>query len=253
MVHEPHHNEVIDGVFSEYCSEMKTDDIEKMKQRLSKAQAKGTVHWIDIVSFDNDFLKKEGILNEETNELNQFILQQSTRKMMQTWENTEDLKSLCWFASIHRNTDNVHIHLSSVEESPSRKLEKRGDHFEPRGKRKLSTINKMKMSFGNELLGLAPSFKEFSEQRNRIIKMKKELLKRKALDRKLQGVVSELEANHLPDDWRKKIKLNHVSYKKMNKNGKKLIDGAVQHVLKDNPELQAKYENYSENLKHYNS
>lgn len=56
------------------------------------------------------------------------------------------------FASIHRNTDNIHIHFSTIKQKPSRELQEWNGEILPRGKRRQSTMDTMKTSFGNELL-----------------------------------------------------------------------------------------------------
>ncbi|AMB93098.1 hypothetical protein AWM71_07370 [Aerococcus christensenii] len=74
-----------------------------------------------MVSFDNQFLEKHGLYNSKTQELDEKRLQMAARKMMTVLIKEDDLHDARWMASIHRNTDNIHIHLATVEQTPSKR------------------------------------------------------------------------------------------------------------------------------------
>lgn len=112
---------ILPGVFSDKQEQMSKKDKLIFSKVLTDAQKKGSILWEDVVSFDNQFLEKHGLYNSKTQELDEKRLQMAARKMMTVLIKEDDLHDARWMASIHRNTDNIHIHLATVEQTPSKR------------------------------------------------------------------------------------------------------------------------------------
>lgn len=120
------------------------------------AQKNGSVMWQDVISFDNAWLKANGLYNSETGWISTTALQHAVREGMRVVVKQEELKaSMRWTASIHYNTDHVH---TSMWPQPTRvkqmfKDKETGEMYEAcRGARKKSTLDKFKSTGANALL-----------------------------------------------------------------------------------------------------
>ncbi|RAV78082.1 hypothetical protein DBT52_09030, partial [Aerococcus mictus] len=160
---------ILSGVFSDKLDQMTMKDKREFSKVLTEAQEKGSVMWEDVISFDNTYLEENGLYNSTTGELDEDRLQKATRKMMKKFAKLEDLHEPRWMASIHRNTDNIHIHLATVELEPSRKQVVVDNKKQPRGKRKQSSLDKMKTEFGTELLQMSELFYQVTDQRQKAV------------------------------------------------------------------------------------
>lgn len=171
-------NSKISGVFSINKTEMTNEDLEEVREIVNNAQKNGSVFYQDVISFDSDFLIKEKLYDPETDTLNEQRLQDASRKMMDSMFKDENLESAYWFATIHRNTEHLHIHYGTVEYQNTRKIitvkENGEELFEPKGKRKQKTLDNMKSSFANELVDRTTELTRISELRNTVVQEIKE-------------------------------------------------------------------------------
>ncbi|WP_255409641.1 relaxase MobL [Lactobacillus sp. ESL0233] len=71
---------VLDGVFSSDKDLVQLKDMDYIRKQLNQAQKKGSVLWQDVISFDNEFLKKQKILDAQTGFLNEDEIQKATKK-----------------------------------------------------------------------------------------------------------------------------------------------------------------------------
>ncbi|WP_103661078.1 MobP2 family relaxase [Lactobacillus sp. HT06-2] len=223
---------VLDGVFSSDKNVVQLKDLNYIREQLNEGQKNNSVLWQDVVSFDNSFLKKKGILSS-TGILNEEELQKATKKMQSVFQNEMDppLNNMYWVAFIHRNTDNVHIHIATVERDPRRKLINRDGISQPKGRRPQKIIDHMKSSFANELIGSSELTKELSQKRQTI---------REAIQINLTAQVEQptfqAELNEfikiLPESRRKWF------YNKLNEPQKKMSNHLVDELLKDNSDFQ---------------
>ncbi len=154
------------SMFNNEKNFMNNEDINNLKKSFKNAQEKNGIMWKEVISFDNDTLIKEGLYDSKTKILDEQKFRNSTRKMMEKFEDKEGLKNnLKWGASIHYNTDNIHIHVAGVENNITRE----------RGKIKQSTIDSMKSTFANNLFDISGERKAINEFiRDRIVKGLKE-------------------------------------------------------------------------------
>lgn len=154
------------SMFNNEKNFMNDEDINNLKKSFKNAQEKNGIMWKEVISFDNDTLIKEGLYDSKTKILDEQKFRNSARKMMEKFEDKEGLKNnLKWGASIHYNTDNIHVHVAGVENNITRE----------RGKIKQSTIDSMKSTFANNLFDISGERKAINEFiRDRIVKGLKE-------------------------------------------------------------------------------
>ena len=140
------------SLFTKYKNSLDEKGLEKVKRLFKVAQNKKSNLWQDVFSFDNEWLEKQGLYDSKTKILDEEKIQIAVRKAMDTLEKKSG-KKYFWSASFHYNTDNIHVHIGSVQ------LEK----IDRRGKRKLSAINAMKSSFANSLVDFNKEYQKINE------------------------------------------------------------------------------------------
>ena len=225
--------EIKEGVFS-IDNTLTTKDLEQVHDTIKKAQNNGSVFYQDVISFDNDFLIKEKLLNPKTNELDEKKIQYASRKMMDSMFKDEKIESGYWFASIHRNTKHIHIHYGTVELQNTRELmtvEEDGvSYLAPKGKRKQKTIDNMKSTFANALIDRTAELSRISELRNTLVD---EIKQTYAEDKEyleqvkiLKDIYSVLPANK--KHWQYGSK--HVTNQTRSK-----IDYVTEYLMRSNP------------------
>ncbi|MGE6370745.1 MobP2 family relaxase [Planococcus kocurii] len=117
-------------------------DKEKLyfKENFQEAQESGSVLWQDVISFNNDWLKENGVLDDKNIDNKQ--IQEATRCAVQDMLAKEGMiDSAIWTAAIHYNTDNIHVHVAIVQSKD----------FKERGKRKQASIDSMKSKVANKI------------------------------------------------------------------------------------------------------
>src|SRR5699024_6544761 len=121
------------GLFSSVSDSLNEKEKEYMKDLFADCQNKGSILWQDVISFDNDWLKENRIIDGA--HVDEKRLKQATRNGINAMLKKEGLsESAVWTAAIHFNTDNVHVHVATVQDS----------NFKERGKRKLGSLDTMK-------------------------------------------------------------------------------------------------------------
>src|SRR5699024_1976987 len=115
----------------------------KLKDLYQQAQENNSIMWQDVISFDNDWLADQGIYNHKDRTLDENKIKEATRRAMNEMAKKENMEgTLVWSAAIHYNTDNIHVHVSTVQPNNPRE----------RGKRKQSTIDSMKTKVAHCLM-----------------------------------------------------------------------------------------------------
>ena len=79
------------------------------------AQDNGSLMWQTVISFDNRWLAEHGIYDAKNNVLDERKLKEIARGGVNRMLEKEHLESAIWSAAIHYNTDNVHVHIATVE------------------------------------------------------------------------------------------------------------------------------------------
>ena len=188
------------GLFTMEKDRLSESDIKTLKQAFQKAYDNDSIMWQTVISFDNRFLAKQGIYIPATGQLDENQLQECTRNMMANALKREGIaESAIWSASIHYNTDNIHIHVATVEPIPTRKKCVHNGKERPRGMLCPKTISGMKSDVVNTLLQRDRSYVD-------------ELVRRRMVQgKRLQSSFDDFEMRKmflsiyrkLPDDRRK--------------------------------------------------
>lgn len=175
---------------SNYLSEAEKKDLKKVFQ---KAQKNKSIMWQDVISFHNPWLEEHGIFDTKSDYLDEEKLMNVTRLAMKEMVKREKLdKSAIWSAAIHYNTDNIHVHIATVEPFPTRE----------RGKRKPKTLDAMKSNVISNILERSEQHKQINDLiRKNMVNKKRENSTLKWRNREMKPLFLYIY-NHLPKDKR---------------------------------------------------
>lgn len=109
------------GLFTSEKNNLNPEEKKLLKEQFSKAQENGSLMWQTVLSFDNRWLSKQGIYDPNTKILDEKKIYEATRKAVSKMLKSEGLENAVWSAAIHFNTDNIHVHIATVEPEPMRK------------------------------------------------------------------------------------------------------------------------------------
>lgn len=238
----------------DYVSQEKKD---LLKLSFKTAQERGSILWQDVISFDNKWLEQNGIYDSETKVIDEKKLKNITRLAMNKMLDKENIGSNpIWSGAIHHNTNNIHIHMATVELSPHK----------DRGKRKLKSLEGMKSEFVNRIMDRSKEHEIINNIiRNKIVNDKKERKTFGTFNRTFKKEFLEIY-KALPENKRYwnygynqinhiKPQLNELSknyinkyYKKEFSQFKKMLDNEVEVMKKNYGEGNTKkYESYKLN------
>jgi len=191
------------ALFTQQSDHLSVEGKQGIKSLFEQAQKKNSIMWQDVITFDNDWLQKRGVYDSKTHTLDEDALKQVTRKSMQAMMKKEGLQeSAVWSAAIHYNTDNIHIHVATVEPNPTRE----------RGKRKPKTLEAMKSEVINGLLDRTQERNQINSLiRDHMVNTKKENSSMKWSNREIKPLFFDVY-NHLPEDKRQW----HYGYQTLN-------------------------------------
>lgn len=156
------------GLFTAGKDSLTQEERPELKRQFALAQKNGSLMWQTVVSFDNRFLADHGLYNLQSKQLDQEKIQQTIRNGMSGLLINEGLANTAvWSASIHLNTDNIHVHIAFVEPEPTRQSimihDSEGQAKEAaNGMIKRSTISTFKSSIANELINRDQSLARLS-------------------------------------------------------------------------------------------
>jgi len=184
---------------------------QKVKKQFQVAQQNESPMWQDVISFDNDWLEKQGVYNSESHTVDETKMRSIVRETMQTMLAAESMQqSAIWTASLHYNTDNIHVHIATVEPHPTRDVMNVFDkgtntwREEYRAKRKPKTLDKMKSKVANCILNRANERNKIDELLRGTVRYKKDNHISLASFRKTNQLFTEAR-HRLPEDrkqWR---------------------------------------------------
>ncbi|WP_214725522.1 MULTISPECIES: MobP2 family relaxase [unclassified Exiguobacterium] len=120
------------GLFTATQDRLSAREREHLRDIFRRAQENGSILWQDVISFDGAWLQEVGV--KENRYIDEQRLMQATRNATALMIEKEQMLHATWTAAIHYNTDNIHVHVATVETM----------HPRERGKRKPKTIEKMK-------------------------------------------------------------------------------------------------------------
>lgn len=143
------------GLFTDRRNFLGDNEKSELKDLFSTAQKNGSLMWQTVISFDNTFLMENGLYDLATADIDEAKLREYTRKTMSTLLAKENLTDAVWAASVHKNTDNIHVHIATVQPEPSwvigrsRCREAENGKLYQRGKFKQGSIDAAKSTFAN--------------------------------------------------------------------------------------------------------
>lgn len=180
--------EKLGSLFTEDKDFLSKEESDSLKDIFSLAQKNGSLMWQDVFSFDNEWLEKNGLYDSKSHTVDEEKVMAAVRSTMNELKKKENLDGLVWSASLHYNTDNIHVHIASVEPNPTRE----------RGKRKPKTLVDMKSKFLNKLLNQQLEYKKINDIiRNNIIDKEDKIILKK--DRQMKIMINDL-LKDLPKD-----------------------------------------------------
>lgn len=173
---------------------------QNLKHQFQKAQQNGSPLWQTVISFDNDYLKECGALSPDGRALDESVLRTATRNAMLDFFRREKMEiSGVWAASIHYNTDNIHIHVATVEPHPTRAKVQYNGREQYRGKIKPSTIDGMKSRVVNTISDSTLHLAEINRViRENIVAVKRgrPLSRNQLFQKEYRQILQQLPADH---------------------------------------------------------
>ena len=154
------------GLFTAGKDALSYKEKKDLKKIFETAQKNGSMMWQTVISFDNSWLEKNSVYDAGKKLLDERKLREVVRVAVERLLKSEGLEHAVWSAGIHYNTDNIHVHIATVEPYPMREKMLYNGNMEARGKFKLGNINKAKSAVVNELMHT----KAINQQINQIIR-----------------------------------------------------------------------------------
>lgn len=141
-----------------------------LRKVFTTAEKKESPMWQDVISFDNEWLEEQGLYDSKIHWLNEDAMKDIVRAAMDKMISEEKMKSPVWTASFHYNTDNIHVHIATIEQEPSylqrvsvmdKETGKVVEQY--RGKRKQDTLDRMKAEVANKIVDRTPAYQKIDE------------------------------------------------------------------------------------------
>jgi len=181
------------SLFTDESDGLNEQEKKKLKQVFETAQANKSIMWQDVITFHNPWLEEQGLYDSRRHTVDEKKVMDITRQAVNEMLKREKLNgSAVWSAAIHYNTDNIHIHIATVEPHPTRE----------RGMRKQSSLDAMKAKVVNQMTNRRESQKKINEL------IRKDMVDYKKKDSSLAWRNRELKPlflmvyNYLPQDKR---------------------------------------------------
>lgn len=203
-------NEEMTAIFTKEANYLQRSKVTELKSKLEQAYQNGSLLWQGVISFDNDFLAKEGLYDLETGKVDQQAIKSVIREALPRLIEKEGLSdSSFWWANIHLNTDNIHVHfgLSEVESARDKFFYRPRGRMEYRGNFSQKTIERFKSDVFHGLLN--EQTRGMIVRREQILaNIRSELINSVFRDQKVRSSAEknflEQAYNHLPMDkkWR---------------------------------------------------
>lgn len=140
-------------IFTADKDNLTKEEYNKVKEAFNMAERNGSPLWETVISFDMKWIEQFHLYDSETKYVDDKKVREFSRKCMRTILEAEDMtESAIWTGDIHYNTDNLHIHIATVEPVPTRKIMIKDGHEEFRGKWKMSSIDKGRSAVVNSIM-----------------------------------------------------------------------------------------------------
>ncbi|MGN0027767.1 MAG: MobP2 family relaxase [Clostridium sp.] len=168
-------------------------EVKELKGLFAEAQKNKSYMWQDVFSFENEWLEEQGLYDRKTNRVDTKKIMEAVRNSMRDMIGNENFETLIWSASLHYNTNHIHVHVASVELNPTR-------YTYESGFMQYKNLYKMKSKFANTLIDRDKEHKAINDiMRESIIQNKKTTHIYKDIE--IKKMVSEI-IKKLPEDKR---------------------------------------------------
>lgn len=208
------------GLFTENKDSLSALDREKIKECFRQAQKKGSPLWQSVLSFDNRWLSINGIYDFKNETLDEEKMRACTRAAMRELFNLENMQGFIYAAAVHKNTDNIHVHIAIADPEPiwkegvSRCRKNKNGQLYQRGKFKNKSISAVKSKFVSEVFsGQQENIRINEIMRQQLLSKENDFSMRENI--RLRTEFIRL-ANRLPDDLRL-LKYNNNAMEKYRK------------------------------------
>lgn len=218
--------EELTAIFTADANYLQRSRVNELKENLETAYQNGSLLWQGVISFDNAFLAQQGLYDTATGQVDQQAIKAVIRDALPKLIAKEGLSdSSFWWANIHLNTENIHVHfgLSELQSAREKIFYQPRGRMEYKGNFSQKTISKLKSDVFHGLLN--------DQTRNRIIRKEQILanLKANLIDQVFhnQQVTSSAEKNFLEQSY------NHLPLQKKWRYGSNAKDFAVSKFFLD--------------------
>lgn len=109
------------GIFTDSLDELTPEQLATLKNSFQHAQDKGSMMWQTVISFDNRWLEENHLYDSASTVLDDTKLKNAARAAMRKMLKNEDFEDALWSGAIHYNTDNIHIHIATVDPNLTRR------------------------------------------------------------------------------------------------------------------------------------
>ncbi|HDR7495159.1 TPA: hypothetical protein QCX40_005913 [Bacillus cereus] len=186
-------SEKTSALFTEQSNGLNKKEKKDLKEMFQIAQKNKSIMWQDVITFDNQWLAEHGIYDPKTRTVDDKKLMDVTRLAMKEMLKREKLEhTAVWSGAIHYNTDNIHIHIATVEPYPTR----------DRGKRKQTTLDAMKAKVAQNIMDRGQEQKQINDLiRENMVAKKKDDSTLKWRNRELKPLFQFIY-KRLPEDKR---------------------------------------------------
>lgn len=194
------------GLFMENSDALTEGDREKMRECFADAQYKGSLLWQSVLSFDNRWLSANGIYDFKTETLDEEKMRACTRAAIRELFKRENMEGFIYAAAIHKNTDNIHVHIAIADPEPvwkegaARCYKNRKGELKQRGKFKGKSIAAVKSRFTSEVFkGQQENIKINEIMRGRLLSKENDFSMKENIQLRTRFIKL---AESLPDDLR---------------------------------------------------
>ena len=210
---------------------MSSKDKKQIREELKKTKS---VVWDALISFTEEY-GKERLLSYKDAEA---IVKKHLPKLLK--DNHMSYDNINWFAGLHMNTDNRHIHLSFWEKEPTfvhRDKHELGYHNGPLTK---GSINRMKINIEEELNGNDYKFDCYRRNITELAEKQLRLNKNDSNDLKLKRKLIELS---------RKLPAGRIAYNSLNMvDLVPLVDDITNLIIDSNPVLADEFKKLRDDL-----
>lgn len=110
------------GLFTKNNINLNMKEKQDLKNIFVDAQANRSLMWQTVISFDNRWLEEHGLYDSKNKIVDERKLKEIATGAVNKMLKNEGLENAVWSAAIHYNTDNLHIHIATVEPNPMREM-----------------------------------------------------------------------------------------------------------------------------------